>query len=335
MTSAFFSGYEEPDPLLTRLYKEWGISLNEYVSVDNHLPSTEPATLSASATSTSASNVAGVGATDSSEEDESSEKEAETVSVGEVLGYVRQINLYCLQAGCGDAVTKSFHVFTDLLMKHIVNAHHQTQITDFFTSTSSDNLNCREDKDSEGFKTSGGEDGDDRSEGGKAGNTETGGNCEKEKASETEDREMKEKSGGENAGNKDEETEMTRETEGRKRKKTENDSEISGGKDGWFERKGEGDGGGAKDESDLREDDFIEREEKRTMQTPSKKRRDGEEAVRRKEVPHSPSACRRHLMTSSPGCCRRRDTFPPDDWPAHVRLPLRRQGQDSPVYCPW
>ncbi|KAL8587727.1 hypothetical protein ACOMHN_020945 [Nucella lapillus] len=176
--------------------QRWGISLNDYVSVDNHVPTTEPATLSASATSTSASNVAGAGATDSSEEDESSEKEAETVSVCEVLGYVRQINLYCLQAGCGDAVTKSVHVFTDLLMKHIVNARHQTQITDFFMSTSSDNLNCREDKDSEGFKTSGGEDGDDRSEGGKAGNTETGGNCEKEKASETEEREMKEKSGG-------------------------------------------------------------------------------------------------------------------------------------------
>ncbi|KAL8590354.1 hypothetical protein ACOMHN_006470 [Nucella lapillus] len=102
------AGYEEPEPLLTRLYKEWGISLDEYVSVDNHLPTTELVTLSASATSTLASNVAGAGGTDSSEEDESSEKEAETVSVGEVLGYVRQINLYCLQAGCGDAVTKSF-----------------------------------------------------------------------------------------------------------------------------------------------------------------------------------------------------------------------------------
>lgn len=269
---------EEPEPLLTRLSKEWGISLDEYVSVDNHLPTTEPATLSASATSTSASNVAGTVDSDSSEEDEASKKEAERVSTGEVLGYVRQINLYCLQSGCGDAVTKSFHAFTGLLMTHIVNARHQTRITDFFASPSSDNLNCREDKDSEEFKRNGGEDGDDRSEGGEAGNTRTGAKCEKEKASETKEREMKEKCEGENARKKDEETDMTREREGRKRKKT--DSEPSGGKGGWFERKGEGDEQGTKDDSDPREDDFTEREEKRSMQTPIKKRRDGKDVGR-------------------------------------------------------
>ena len=116
--------------LLSRLLKEWNISLSEYFSVDKNIVTSGP---EKTATCTGPSPSATVTSQDcDSDHDDCGEVE-ETVTRKEVRKHVHKTNIYLMQTEGQNAVMKAFYHFKEALDRHIARLSTQTKITQFFS----------------------------------------------------------------------------------------------------------------------------------------------------------------------------------------------------------
>ena len=126
------------EPILSRLYKELGVSLEEFCDVDNDVatcavPSTEDILSSLSSTR---------GDTDETINDNDSDgddcgEQPPSISKLEALSALSTIELYLLQTGSNEEIRRGFQKFSGQL-EHLIltSSTMQSRITDFFSSPS-------------------------------------------------------------------------------------------------------------------------------------------------------------------------------------------------------
>ena len=109
-------GYPSSDgntePLLSRLLKEWNISLSEYFSVDENIVTSGP---KQTTTCTGPSPSATVTSQDSDSDHDDCGEVEETVTRKEVLEHVHKTNIYLMQTEGQNAVMKAFYHFKEAL----------------------------------------------------------------------------------------------------------------------------------------------------------------------------------------------------------------------------
>ena len=128
------AGYPSPggntEPLLSRLLKEWNISLSEYFSVDEDIVRSGP---EKTATCTGPSPSATVTSQDSDSDHDDCGEVEETVTRKKVLEHVHRTNINLMQTEGQNAVMKAFFHFKEALDRHTARLSTQTKITQFFS----------------------------------------------------------------------------------------------------------------------------------------------------------------------------------------------------------
>ena len=142
-----------PEPILSRLFKEWNVLEEDYFNVDadlqtssHDIPLTPPSKPSVSATVTHDAD---------SDDDDDCGEPAKVITSREVLACLQTLNSYCLQvASTTDSLTQPLSVFTEALHTHLASAKTQSTIPHFFQmmgnqNDATDSRNNKQDNDTE------------------------------------------------------------------------------------------------------------------------------------------------------------------------------------------
>lgn len=123
-----------PEPLLSRLYREWKIKAEDYFYIDADLQTssyeTTPTTASYCPQSSATSSTAAVSEVSGSNDDDCGKPVK--VTQKDVLDCVQKNTLYCTQTCGAEALLHQFHAFAEALNKHLASVKTQTTIHQFF-----------------------------------------------------------------------------------------------------------------------------------------------------------------------------------------------------------
>ena len=123
-----------PELLLSRLYRDWNITADDYVNVDTdrQTSSNETAPSTSCLQSSATSSTTAVGENCDSDDDDCGEPVKVTIRQ-DVLDYVQVINSYCVQpCAAGAALLHPFGAFTEAADKPLTGVRTQSTILRLF-----------------------------------------------------------------------------------------------------------------------------------------------------------------------------------------------------------
>ncbi|KAK7493174.1 hypothetical protein BaRGS_00015511 [Batillaria attramentaria] len=128
------------EPILERMFKEYNISVSDYIGVDENIPATVPEeTLTPQKPLTS--RTTGPFSEDAVDEEEGESDEdncgnpEDVITRREASECVRKLQLYLMQSDGTGVVEKPFLHFKETFEQHIMNTRRQSTITHFFSHT--------------------------------------------------------------------------------------------------------------------------------------------------------------------------------------------------------